>query len=161
MCAQGESALRYPGEHGSSLELFSQGSSLFYLLGIDFPNLSKRLKCAPRTPVTMLMDIALIRNTIASNIVLGGRGGALSFFGGWWNLKHTMLCASTAKRLQLPRSWRPQCEPRARVGLAGQTLLRALWANRFGEHCGTHAFSSTVGRHRHRQCQGEDRVDSK
>ena len=82
MCAQGESALRYPGEHGSSLELFSQGSSLFYLLGIDFPNLSKKLKCAPRTPVTMLMDIALIRNTIASNIVLGGRGGALSFLAG-------------------------------------------------------------------------------
>ena len=79
MRAQGESALRYPGERGSSLELFSQGSSLFYLLGIDFPNFSKRLKCAPRAPVTMLMDIALIRNTIASNIVLGGKGAHLVF----------------------------------------------------------------------------------
>ena len=89
MCAKGESALRYPGVRGSSLEFFSQDLSLYDPLRIDFPNLSKKLKCAPRTPVTMLMDIALIRNTIAlirntiaSDIASGGRGVALSFLEG-------------------------------------------------------------------------------
>ena len=77
----------------------------------------KKLKCAPRTPITMLtyvhvVDKDIVRITLAINIALGGKGGALSFL--------------TGGRLYTQAS----------MSIAGPERWLAWWAKSPLEHCG-------------------------